>query len=74
MKKRLLIFLLLIATFKLTTSFKSEPYVYLCDSETAHKYHYQDNCRGLNACKHTIIKVPLHEAIEEGRTLCGWEK
>ena len=48
--------------------------VYLCDSKTAYKYHYRGNCRGLNNCRHQIIKTDLETAIKAGRTLCGWEK
>lgn len=48
--------------------------VYICDSSGATKYHYTKSCRGLNACKHQIIKVSLTEAIKKGKkTLCGWE-
>jgi hypothetical protein len=47
--------------------------VYICDSKSATKYHFSENCRGLNNCKHTIVKVTLSKAKSSGRTLCGWE-
>lgn len=47
--------------------------VYICVSKTAHKYHYREDCRGLNNCKHTISKVSLKEAKNAGYTICGWE-
>ena len=51
-----------------------ETLVYICKSETAHKYHYSKNCRGLSACTHDIIPVTLQEARQKyKRTLCGWE-
>lgn len=47
--------------------------VYVCNSKNATKYHYKDNCRGLNACKHEVIKKSLKDAKGLGLTLCGWE-
>lgn len=47
--------------------------VYICDSKTATKYHYNDKCRGLSNCKHDIVKIKLTVAEKDGRTLCGWE-
>lgn len=47
--------------------------VYICKSKGATKYHYYENCRGLNACKHTIEKISLKQANAIGLTLCGWE-
>jgi len=47
--------------------------VYICGATGAKKYHYNENCRGLNACNHQIYKVPLKEAQNYGLTLCGWE-
>lgn len=53
---------------------KAETYVYICDSDTAKKYHLKKDCRGLNACTHRIIKVSLEEAAKKGKkNLCGWE-
>jgi hypothetical protein len=47
--------------------------VYICNSSSAKKYHYSSSCRGLNACKHEVIKVSKEDAQKSGRTLCGWE-
>jgi hypothetical protein len=47
--------------------------VYICGTTGAKKYHYSENCRGLNACKHEIVTVALSEAQGYGLTLCGWE-
>jgi hypothetical protein len=53
---------------------EAETMVYLCNSESARKYHYAKGCRGLGNCKHTIISVSLSDAkYKYGRTLCGWE-
>lgn len=55
-------------------SFKDdESKVFICVSKGATKYHYIENCRGLNACKHEIKEVPISQAKEYGLTLCGWE-
>ena len=47
--------------------------VYVCDSPNAKKYHLSDTCRGLNACKHQIVKITQSKARDLGLTLCGWE-
>ncbi|MBF4473208.1 MULTISPECIES: hypothetical protein [Flavobacterium] len=47
--------------------------VYICGSAGAKKYHYKESCRGLNACKDQIAKIPLKQAQQNGLTLCGWE-
>tara|TARA_R110000868_G_scaffold340618_1_gene601309 strand:- start:12007 stop:12192 length:186 start_codon:yes stop_codon:yes gene_type:complete len=47
--------------------------VYICGPRGAKKYHYTENCRGLSACKHGIVKSSLKEAKGYGLTLCGWE-
>lgn len=47
--------------------------VYVCDSKGAKKYHYTKDCRGLNACKHDIVKKSKTDAQNIGLTLCGWE-
>ncbi len=47
--------------------------VYICNSSGASRYHYQKNCRGLNACKSEIKQITLKEAQKRKRTLCGWE-
>lgn len=66
------IYLTVIAfTFGFTSSNQSN--VYLCDSDSAKKYHLKKDCRGLNACDHEIIRITLTEAKQKGKTLCGWE-
>ncbi|MFK6999718.1 hypothetical protein [Flavobacterium oreochromis] len=63
-----------VSIFVLLTGFsKKETNVFICGSKGAKKYHYGEDCRGLNACKHEIIKISLREANEYGLTLCGWE-
>ena len=47
--------------------------VYVCQSKGATKYHYRETCRGLNACKHTVVKKSIKDAKAIGLTLCGWE-
>ena len=47
--------------------------VYICNSKSSKKYHFKETCRGLNACKHEIIKISLKEAQEKGLEICGWE-
>jgi hypothetical protein len=50
-----------------------ETKVYICGAAGAKKYHYTESCRGLNACKHKIVKVTISQAKGYGLTLCGWE-
>ncbi len=50
-----------------------ETNVYICKGKYSKKYHYKKSCRGLSNCKATISKVALKDAIDIGRTLCGWE-
>lgn len=60
--------------FIILTAFPAvETSVYICGSTGAKKYHYSESCRGLNACKHTIVKVSLNQAQGYGLELCGWE-
>ena len=47
--------------------------VYVCDSKGATRYHFSDTCRGLNACKHQIVKTTQSKAEDMGLTLCKWE-
>ncbi|WP_339919587.1 hypothetical protein [uncultured Flavobacterium sp.] len=47
--------------------------VYICGPRGAKKYHYTENCRGLSACIHGIVKTSLSQAQNYGLTLCGWE-
>ncbi len=66
--------LVFILIFSVLNSFVNPvDYVYICDSKGAKKYHLIQTCRGLNACKHEIIKVTLKEAKAKGLDLCGWE-
>ena len=51
----------------------SDKTVFICDSQTAKKYHFSKNCRGLSNCKHKIVEVTITKAKSGGRTLCGWE-
>jgi len=69
MKKTITLFLFITLTSFTTT----QSTVYLCGPKGASKYHYTENCRGLNACKHEVVKKTLKEAKELGLTLCGWE-
>lgn len=47
--------------------------VYCCDSGSARRYHYDQNCRGLRTCQYHIVKTTLAEARKKGQTLCQWE-
>jgi hypothetical protein len=67
--KPLIIFLL----FILTSFSVLETNVYICGSSGAKKYHYTENCRGLSACKHEIVKTTKSNAESLGLSLCGWE-
>ncbi|NHM05698.1 hypothetical protein G4D82_00550 [Flavobacterium sp. CYK-4] len=70
MIKKFLLVLIVIAT----TSFRSlETEVFICGKTGAKKYHLEESCRGLNACKHEVIKVTKSKAQSYGLTLCGWE-
>lgn len=60
--------------FILLTSFHPpQTKVYICGPAGAKKYHYKENCRGLSACRHEIIKTSIAQAQGFGLTLCGWE-
>ena len=64
----------LLLLFVLLTSFHPvETKVYICGPTGAKKYHYNENCRGLTACRHVLTKVSLSQAQGYGLTLCGWE-
>jgi len=48
--------------------------VFVCDSEGSTKYHLKKNCKGLEKCKHEVLKITKEEAIKKGKTeLCGFE-
>jgi hypothetical protein len=65
--------LLLLIFITLTSFVKVADNVYICNSKGAKKYHLTETCRGLNACKHEVIKITLKEAKGKGLGLCGWE-
>ena len=66
--------LIILCSFLVVTSFtKTMEEVYVCQSKGATKYHYRETCRGLNACKHTVVKKSIKDAKAIGLTLCGWE-
>lgn len=66
--------LIVLFSFLYFTSFtKTAEVVYVCQSKGATKYHYKETCRGLNACKHNIVKKSIKDAKAIGLTLCGWE-
>ena len=45
--------------------------VYVCDSKTSVAYHADKDCRGLNRCTHTIIKISQTDAINKyGKRKC----
>lgn len=43
---------------------------YICVSATANKYHYNENCFGLNKCTHCIDLVTKRYAEKKGYTPC----
>lgn len=64
----------MIVLFLVLTSFHSaESAVYICGPNGAKRYHLNQSCRGLSACKHEVVKVTLATARNKGLTLCGWE-
>jgi hypothetical protein len=66
----------LIATlflFYLTANSITDTKVYVCGKTGAKKYHYNESCRGLNACNDQTVKISLKQAQNNGLTLCGWE-
>ncbi|MBB6499096.1 5-bromo-4-chloroindolyl phosphate hydrolysis protein [Pedobacter cryoconitis] len=65
---------LLIILFLINVNCSTRGMVYVCNSDTAKKYHYKSNCRGLGNCQYKIIQVSLDKAEKDGKTLCGWEK
>lgn len=65
--------LLLLIFIGLTSFGNIAENVFICNSKSAAKYHYSPTCRGLNACKHEIIKITLEDAQARGFGLCGWE-
>lgn len=52
-------------------TYKTTLMVYVCVSTTAYAYHVDYDCRGLQACTHTIRKVTEDDAINKyGRKAC----
>lgn len=65
---------LLLAFFFLNNLVCTDPNtVYICDGGKGKKYHYTADCRGLNNCRHKVVKTTLDTAKSQGKTLCGWE-
>lgn len=56
------------------TSFYAEKQVYVCNGKGSKRYHYDKKCKGLENCSTQLEKIPLSQAKEKGRTLCGYEK
>ena len=52
---------------------KTDTTVYICNGKSSTKYHYTEDCRGLNNCSTAIEKTTLKAAQNKGRTLCGFE-
>lgn len=50
-----------------------ETNVFICGPNGAKKYHFNENCRGLSACSHGVVKKTLKQAQGLGLTICGWE-
>lgn len=50
-----------------------EHQVYVCEGEYAKKYHYSQNCYGLNNCKQKITLVTQEEAEKIGMKICELE-
>lgn len=48
--------------------------VYICNSMTSKRYHYEKDCTGLKKCKDSIRKISIRIARgSHGRTVCGFE-
>ncbi len=47
--------------------------VYICVSKGAKKYHYDQSCRGLKRCTHTVETTTKKKAEAIGLTVCGYE-
>ncbi|CAM4039315.1 hypothetical protein FLSI110296_10505 [Flavobacterium sinopsychrotolerans] len=48
--------IVIVLLISLTSFHPIETKVYICGSRGAKKFHYTENCRGLTACKHEIVK------------------
>lgn len=65
--------IVIVLFISLTSFHPVETKVYICGPRGAKKYHYTENCRGLTACKHEIVKTSLSQAQRYRLALCGWE-
>ena len=52
---------------------KPEEVLYICKGKYSKRYHLRKTCHGLNSCSTDIHVVTYSEAINMGRTLCGFE-
>lgn len=66
--------LLITAAIALFSFAPQESKVWICDSQTATKYHFDKDCNGLQKCTHVIKEVTLDAAKERGLTPCKLEK
>ncbi|RQO72564.1 hypothetical protein DBR40_14740 [Pedobacter sp. KBW01] len=64
---------LIILFFLINTTCTDSTTVYICNSNSAKKYHLKSDCKGLSTCQHKILKTTLEKAKNDGKTLCGWE-
>ena len=46
-------------------------YVYVCTGKYATKYHSYSNCKGLNNCKGTVVKMTKQDAEQKGKSPCS---
>lgn len=51
---------------------KKEAKVFVCTGPQSKRYHNRSDCRGLQSCSKSVIKVSKSEAQEMGRTPCGY--
>jgi hypothetical protein len=61
---------LLIPNLGTLESSSADNIVYICTGSSSKRYHKTDDCRGLNNCKGTIVKISQQKAREMGRTAC----
>lgn len=69
--KKLIVLPLAFIALSYTTGEPTE--VYICDSKTASKYHFKEDCTGLEKCIHDIRKVTVAEAKNTSFTKCALE-
>lgn len=48
--------------------------VYYCDSPGGKRYHYDQECSGLQRCTHVIRQTTVKSAVDRGLTPCLLEK